>query len=82
MRRKPPKTAAIQAKHFSMRAAERYGEHSIDVDAINRLVRAGQTTHVFKESNTRSHHIVRWNGKDMKVVYDRLRKTVVTALPY
>ena len=79
--RRSPKTPAIQAKHFARRAAERYGEFQIDVAAINRLIQSGQTTPILKESNTRSHHIVRWNGKDMKVVYDRARKTVVTALP-
>jgi hypothetical protein len=79
--KKSPKTASIQARHFSRRAAQRYGEFDIDVEAINRMIQDGRTSPIWKESNTRTHHLVEWNGKQMKVVYDKLRKTVVTALP-
>lgn len=68
--------------HFKKRARQRYGIKldSDDVQAIGDMIRRGESQFISKQSNTRTVHKVEFNGSEMIVVYDRLRKTPITAL--
>lgn len=75
--------AIAQKKHFARRIWYRYGITCTN-ELIKRIVadiQNGRATFVEKQSHTRSIFVVQINGTDVPLVYDRSRKTLVTALP-
>ena len=68
--------ANAQEAHARRQAMERLG-HPVDVKALTRQIRAGKSTFLSKHSNRVSLHEV----QGIKVVYDRLRGTIITVLP-
>lgn len=82
MSRRGPKTASDCERHFRMRLLQRYGIALGDrYTSCNREVQEGRATFDFKESNTRTHWTLEIEGKQVRVVYDRGRSALVTALP-
>ena len=69
--------------HAKKRFLERYGlVFSKEVRLkFERLIRCHQSCIVEKQSNRISVHDVIYNGEVYRVVYDKNRKTIVTALP-
>lgn len=82
MRRQIPK-AKGQRYHAKDRALERYG--LVLTRAIYRewvkLIQSRKATFVSRTSCRLSKFIIHWQGQDFPVVYDSMRKTVVTVLP-
>lgn len=73
--------AKTLAAHAGSRLHERYGLAHRDAEAIAQLIRDGKSTPVEKQSNARSVHDVVYDGVTIRVVYDRERKCLITALP-
>lgn len=72
-----------QTLHAKKRAAERYG---INLDkttrrAIKEQISQGKSKFIEKQSNRISVHEVEIKGQQIKVVYDKNRKNIVTILP-
>ena len=74
---------AAQIRHAKMRAAERYDLNLSDGQYNNlcNIIRRGGSKIVFKQSNRVTIHKLEWDGKEMVVVYDKLRNTIVSFLP-
>lgn len=82
MRRQIPK-AKGQRYHAKERALERYGlvlTRAIYREWV-RLIQSHKATFVSRTSCRLSKFIIHWQGQDFPVVYDSMRKTVVTVLP-
>lgn len=82
IKKRSPKTPEVLRGHFSRRAVERLGLTLTrkDMDAIRLLIWSGKSTGQV-QSHTRSKHTVNYNDITFDVIYDKLRKTVVTVLP-
>jgi len=76
------KKAACRA-HSAKRAKERFGiTFTRDVhNGVRRQIRLGTALSLFKESCSRHHYAVMVEGKILPIVWDRLRKVIVTVLP-
>jgi len=75
--------AYAQGVHAIRRAAERYGLR-IGKRTLQRLVadiQQGRGTFIRRQSNRVSLWQLNVEGRPVRVVYDRLRKTIVTFLP-
>jgi len=71
-----------QKKHAQQRAKERYGVE-LNRKIINGLllqIREGESTFIEKISNRVTKHLVVLDGKEIPVIYDKLRNTIVTFL--
>jgi len=76
------KTKAL-VRHAKIRARERYGI-SLDENKMRSIVRKiqmGHATFLKKQSNRVSIYLIEVDGQMMRVVYDKLRKVLVTCLP-
>ena len=76
--------AYAERVHFKKRLRERYGVRC-NQDLYRSFVgqiKRGASTLILKQSNTRSVHEIRYNGRPIWVVYDLKRKELCTALPY
>jgi predicted transcriptional regulator len=75
------KTKACIA-HTKKRAWKRYhvNLNNKDINEIVEMIQNGNTIHLMKESNSRSHHLVKYKGEDMIFVYDKMRQIPVTCL--
>ena len=73
-----------QNMHFKQRVRERYGLEINSHDRFDMLrqVQSGRATFVDKQSLSRTIFIVNVKNTDIKVVYDKTRKTFRTALPF
>jgi len=72
-----------QIKHFSKRCKERLGLDVNDnqyTQIINKIQK-GRAKLIRKQSNTRTIWEIMFEGKLIKVVYDKKRKTAVTTFP-
>lgn len=49
-------------------------------DEMTRQIRKGEARHVYKRTNRVSIFWVKFEGKEYKVAYDKLRKLIVTVL--
>jgi len=69
--------------HFKRRAEERYGLtlNRFDLREIVKDIQQGKCTFVEKLSNARSKFNVVIKGVEVTVVYDKVRKVAITALP-
>lgn len=72
-----------QRFHAKKRAAQRFGlDLTTDKQRqIVRLIQLGKGRFVKHESNSRSHWVIEWEGQLLRVVYDKVRKELVTVLP-
>lgn len=79
-----PSKAKNQQRHAKRRALERYGLEITQekYDQIVKLVQSGKSKFLFRQSHRVSHFLIEFEGKSMRVVYDKQRKTIVTFLPY
>lgn len=77
------KSRSDSERHFRRRLAERYGI-SVSSDEYRQLcgdVQNGRGRLLFRESNTRTHWLVRVNGHTVRAVYDKTVNGLATALP-
>lgn len=75
------KAGKNMAAHAKMRAASRFGLTSGQVNEIVRLIKAGESRFIHRQTNTRSVHEVMIDGREIKVVYDNSRGQLRTVLP-
>ena len=76
--------ACKQKEHAIRRARERYGlEVSVQEynEACQRICEGRWIKHLEDESLRLTHYLVELAGKQVPVVFDRHRKTIVTVLP-
>lgn len=81
--RKLPDKAKCQRIHFKTRAAQRYGlviNRHIFRELIEQIQQK-RAEFIETQSNRLSVYWVEYQDVRMKVVYDKQRKTLVTALP-
>jgi len=72
-----------QRFHFKQRMLTRYGFeiYNTDIDKIIQIISKGESKVIRKQSRTFVVHQVPFNGKNIEVVYDKVRRTLVTVLP-
>lgn len=71
-----------ELRHATRRGKERYKRDFSrnDLERMSSIIQEGNSTFIKKESNTRKVHEIEFDGKPMRVVYDKLRKCIVTFL--
>jgi len=73
-----------QRVHAKRRAKERY-DIDLTTEDLREMSRNIQNndveTHRGSITNTRTFHVLNWRGQELPVVYDKIRKVVVTFLP-
>jgi hypothetical protein len=69
-------------KHFRKRMLERFDEELSydDIQFITNMIRNGDTIRSRKQTNRVTEHVIRFNNKKMKVIYDKQRKLPITCL--
>lgn len=77
------KKSVCQRIHAKRRAEERYALelNRDDLRNIVQRIQQNQATHVEKQSHRVSVFDLTYNNIDVRVVYDKNRKTIVTFLP-
>jgi hypothetical protein len=74
--------ATVNKKHAKKRLAQRY--HIEMTDRVHnhlvRLIQSGRYA-LGKQSHSRSKHLIPFNGQSVLIIYDKIRHTVLTALP-
>lgn len=72
-----------QVKHAKKRFIERHDIFLSDkeLEAIGKLIRNGKSVFVRRDSLRVTVHQVVVEGKSVIVVYDKVRRTIITALP-
>ena len=83
MRKLKNQKARFQTRHAKGRAFERYGLsiNDQDLQEISSSIQSGKATHIFRQSNRVSIFKLVFKEKDIQVVYDSKRKTIVTFIP-
>ena len=71
-----------QRKHAKRRALERYGieYNEEDLRLIRKLISEGKSKST-KQSNRVRIHELEYMGENIKIVYDKIRKEIVSFLP-
>jgi hypothetical protein len=79
-----PKTKKILHRHAGKRALCRYGIslNNKDFSQLVELIQTGKSQCIHVSSNTRTIHLVTYNNINYKVVYDKVRKAIITCLPH
>lgn len=74
--------AAQQRKHAKRRARQRFGIILTQNDEaiIKQKIQNCEAIFIYKQSNRVSHFGIKFQGKDMIVIYDKIHKTIVTFL--
>lgn len=77
------KTRKDLMRHAKRRAASRYDSlfTNNDINVISTKIQSGLALYSEKISNTRSLHIIQYNDKYIRVVYDKMKKAPATFLP-
>jgi len=79
------KLKTIRTRHVSRRAIERYGVHLTKRDQeriIGKIQRRDEGVRfLFKQSNSRSHYEIDYQGETFRVVYNKVHKCILTVLP-
>lgn len=73
-----------EAAHFKRRLASRYNlivNHKSIIDLLN-LVGTNKCRFIYKCSNTRSVYEISYQNMLIKVLYDKVRKMFITAIPF
>lgn len=78
-KRKKPNKKEAQQKHFERRSLERVGV-ILNQKEIVRQIQTGGLAFVERQSNRITLYRLEHSGKAYKVVYDKLRKQVVTIM--
>lgn len=80
-RLKHKKTSRICAEHFKTRCCQRLGV-VLDQDELKRMMQDGKLKFLRKQSNTKTHWLMKVpsTGKNVVLVYDKPRKVFVTVL--
>lgn len=83
MRRTSPKTAKVLHKHAKRRATERFGLtlNRHELRDIAKFIQSGKAEFFDRQSNNVTRWIVKIQGIEVAVVYDKLRKSVRTIMP-
>lgn len=84
MSRNPFKRKEVaQRFHAKKRATQRYGIQLTTQKqaAIVKLIQRGKARWLKTQSNRITHWAVEWEGQIIPVVYDKIRKQLVTVLP-
>jgi hypothetical protein len=70
-------------QHSLLRVAQRYGQDlgKQDLQNMVKMIQNGESEFVCKQSNTRTHHKVTYQGTEYYIVYDKQREVPVTFLP-
>ena len=81
--RRRKKTERDLYRHFRWRVFQRHGIEieEKDYDAMVAMIQEGQGTFLWAESHTKHHWKIWWEDKFFRVVYDKKRGCLVTALP-
>lgn len=71
-----------QQVHFKRRLQGRYEIEDVEKFKVFALdkIRTDSSTFIEKESNRVSHHMIHYEGNAIRVVYDRIRRVLVTVL--
>lgn len=74
--------AKRQTSHFKRRARERFGIYfsKSDIDIIIKKIQNGEAKFIERSSNRVSVFTVWHNEQNLRVVYDKARKTLVTIM--
>lgn len=83
MSKKLSSKGKCQRKHAKRRALERYGidfTHQNMIDLKHHIM-SGRSQNVVTQSNRVTIHTLEWQGQTVRVVYDKLRKNIVSFLP-
>ena len=75
--------SASERTHFRLRLYDRYGLY-VDNAGVEKLVRIIQTSHLqplYKKSIRTTVFLMEIEGQPVKVVYDKKRKELITAIP-
>lgn len=80
---KQKKTRKDLMRHAKRRAASRYESMftNNDINSISDRIQAGLALYSERISNSRSLHIIQYNEKYIRVVYDKKKKAPATFLP-
>lgn len=72
-----------ERSHTRLRLAERYGlqASSADIFAMAKLIAHGQATLLARQSRRVDHWLLDYKGLQLRLVYDRHRRSIITALP-
>ncbi len=68
--------------HFKTRFAARFHQQLTDVNVLTiiEMIRESKSTVIKKQSNRKTRHRLTFEGKTIDVIYDTVRKMLVTAL--
>lgn len=80
MKHKMTKGESIR-NHALRRACERFGWSATELCAMRKMIQLGYSVCVERQSNRVSHHEIKFQGKDVTLVYDCKRKLIVTLWP-
>lgn len=82
-RKKRPDKRKCQIKHAKKRAVQRYGLElsRIDVAQIIETIQRNGAQFIERQSNRVTVWSVPFEDRNLKVVYDKMRKSIVTCLP-
>ncbi|CAH0348160.1 hypothetical protein [Aquabacterium sp. CECT 9606] len=72
-----------ERSHTKRRLAERYGLHvsSDDIFQMAKAIAHGQGTLIAHQNRRVDHWQLVYQGQPLRLVFDRLRRSIITALP-
>lgn len=72
-----------ERSHTKLRLAERYGllATSADIFEMAKLIAHGQATLVARQNRHVGHWLLNYRGQQLRLVFDRQRRSIITALP-
>lgn len=73
-----------ERSHTRLRLQERYGlqASSADIHAMAKLIAHGQATLLARQSRHVDHWQLDYKGVRLRLVFDRHRRSIITALPW
>jgi hypothetical protein len=82
-RKRKPKEKYELRVHSSQRLKQRYNIEDAweAVNEITKLIRSNKATFLWRESSTRTHWLVHYDGQDIIAVYHKPVKFICTVLP-
>ena len=79
-----PSKRKAQKQHAKKRARERYGllVNKIDIENLINAIQNNKGEFIYRSSNRATVWKLKCKGKEVLVVYDKLRGQIVTFLPF
>lgn len=73
----------IRESHVKQRARERFGIYLTkrDLGQIVRIIQEGKAFLLRNESNTKKHYKVEYAGIEMRVIYSKAHRCLLTVIP-